>query len=134
MLGLHGPPNSYRPPGLYRLCDSYLPPGLHCLHDSHLVIGLHAPHDSHAKIYIAVGSIYPTSSKETARVVGLERLRQVRQAVTLPLVAIGGITRDNAAEIMAAGANAVAVISAVSGAENVEDAARQIVARLETPK
>jgi thiamine-phosphate pyrophosphorylase len=81
--------------------------------------------------YIAVGSIYPTTSKETAVVVGLERLRQVRQAVSLPLVAIGGITKDNAAEVVAAGAGSVAVISAVLQAEDIEAAAREIVDKLE---
>ncbi len=80
--------------------------------------------------YIAVGSIYPTTSKETARVVGLERLRQIRQAVTLPLVAIGGINRDNTAEVMAAGASSVAMISTILQAEDPEEAARQIVASL----
>jgi len=84
--------------------------------------------------YIAVGSIYPTPSKETAVIVGLDRLRQVRQAVSLPLVAIGGITKNNAAEGMAAGANSVAVISAVLEAESPEEAARQIVDRLELQK
>jgi thiamine-phosphate pyrophosphorylase len=84
--------------------------------------------------YIAVGSIYPTSSKESAKVVGLERLRQIRQAVTLPLVAIGGITKDNVSEVITTGADSVAVIRAVLEAENVEDAARQIVARLERQK
>jgi len=81
--------------------------------------------------YIAVGSIYPTTSKETAKVIGLNRLRQIRQAVTLPLVAIGGITEDNAAEVIAAGASSVAVISAILQAGSPEEAARQIVARLE---
>jgi len=81
--------------------------------------------------YIAVGSMYPTTSKETAVVVGLERLRQIRQAVTLPLVAIGGINKDNVAQVMAAGADSVAVISAVLGAVDVEEASRQIVDRLE---
>ncbi len=88
--------------------------------------------------YIAVGAIYPTSSKITtttpARVVGLETLRQVRQAVTLPLVAIGGITKDNAPEVIAAGADSVAVISAVLGAESPEEASRQIADRLEIQK
>jgi len=84
--------------------------------------------------YIAVGSIYPTSSKERAKVVGLERLRQVRQAVSLPLVAIGGINEDNVAEVVAAGADAVAVISAILRVEDVEEAARQIVARFEAGK
>jgi len=84
--------------------------------------------------YIAVGSIFPTSSKERAKVVGLERLRQIRQAVGLPLVAIGGITEDNVAEVLAAGADAVAVISAILGAEDIEEAARQIIARFEAGK
>jgi len=77
--------------------------------------------------YIAVGSMYPTPTKETAQVVGPERLRQVRQAVTLPLVAIGGINKDNAAEVLAAGADSLAVIRAVVQAENPEEAARQLV-------
>lgn len=80
--------------------------------------------------HIAVGSIYPTSSKEKAEVVGLERLRQIRQATSLPLVAIGGIAKDNVAEVIAAGADSVAVISAVLQAESPEEAARQIVTAL----
>jgi thiamine-phosphate pyrophosphorylase len=76
--------------------------------------------------YIAVGSIYPTASKEEAIVVGLERLRQVKQAVSLPVVAIGGINRDNAANVMAAGASAVAVISAALKVEDMARAARQL--------
>ena len=88
--------------------------------------------ESEGADYIAVGSMYPTSSKETAIVVGLERLRQIRQAVSLPLVGIGGITRDNAAEVIAAGADSVAVIRDVLEAETPEEAARQIVNSLET--
>jgi thiamine-phosphate pyrophosphorylase len=82
--------------------------------------------------YIAIGSIYPTPSKETAVVVGLKGLRQVRQAVKLPLVAIGGITKGNAAEVVAAGADSIAVISAILSAESPEKAAREIAARIET--
>ena len=80
--------------------------------------------------YVAVGSIYPSPSKETATVVGLERLRQIKQAVSLPLVAIGGITKDNVAEVIAAGASSVAVIGAILQAEDVETAARQIVDKI----
>ena len=81
--------------------------------------------------YIAVGSMYSTPSKETAVVVGLEMLSQVRQVTSRPLVAIGGITRDNAAQVMAAGADAVAVIRAVVSADSPEEAARQIVTEIE---
>jgi len=81
--------------------------------------------------YIAVGAVYPTPSKEGVEVVGLKRLRQIREAVLLPLVAIGGITRQNVAEVTAAGADSVAVISAVLGADSPEEASRQIIAGLE---
>ena len=84
--------------------------------------------------YIAVGSIYPTTSKEITTVVGLEGLSQIRKAVTLPLVAIGGITKDNATEVMNAGADSIAVISAILQAEDVEEATRQIVAGLKTQR
>ncbi len=87
--------------------------------------------ESEGADYIAVGSIYPTTSKETVEVVGSDRLRQIRQAVTLPLIAIGGIAKDNVAEVMAAGADSVAVISAVVQAEDVEEAARKISETLE---
>ncbi len=87
--------------------------------------------ESESADYIAVGSIYPTPSKETAVVVGLERLRQIRQAVSLPLVAIGGITKNNAAEVMAAGADSEAVISAILQAKDIEKATREIVDTLQ---
>ncbi|MBI4188222.1 MAG: thiamine phosphate synthase [Chloroflexi bacterium] len=83
--------------------------------------------------YIGVGSIYPTSTKEID-VVGLERLRQIKEAVSVPIVAIGGINKDNAAQVMAAGADAVAVISAVLSAKSPEAASRQIAASLEMSK
>lgn len=84
--------------------------------------------------YIAVGSMYPTSTKETVVVVGLDRLREIRQAISLPLVAIGGITKDNAAEVIAAGADSIAVISAVLGTEPPEEAARLIAGKFETQR
>jgi len=90
--------------------------------------------ESEGADYIAAGSIYPTSSKETAKVVGLERLLQIRQAISLPLVAIGGITKDNTAEVLAAGADSVAVISTILQAESPEEAARQIAVRFEAQK
>ena len=81
--------------------------------------------------YIAVGSIYPTTSKEKFTVVGLERLRQIRQAVSLPIVAIGGINAYNITDVIGAGADAVAVISAVLQADDIENAARSLAQRME---
>jgi thiamine-phosphate pyrophosphorylase len=77
--------------------------------------------------YIAAGAMYPTPSKETAGVIGPERLKQIRQVVTLPIVAIGGINKENLSAVLAAGADSAAVIKAVLGAENVEEATRQMV-------
>ena len=81
--------------------------------------------------YVAVGAMYPTTSKDQPQVVGLERLRQVRESVSLPLVAIGGINTDNASDVMNAGADAVAVMSAVIQADDVERAARGIAEKVE---
>ncbi len=80
--------------------------------------------------YVAVGAMYPTRSKEQPEVVGLERLRQVRESVSLPLVAIGGINAGNAADVMDAGADAVAVMSAVIQTDDVEQAARSIAEKV----
>jgi len=84
--------------------------------------------------YIAVGSMYPTKSKEMAKVVGLARLRKVRGAVSLPLVAIGGISEGNAGEVAAAGADGVAVIGAIMQAESIERASRKIIKAFEAGK
>jgi thiamine-phosphate pyrophosphorylase len=81
--------------------------------------------------YVAIGSIYPTPTKETAFIAGLDGLRGVREAASLPVVAIGGITADNVAEVMAAGADSIAVISAILRSDSPEAAARQIVSRIE---
>jgi thiamine-phosphate pyrophosphorylase len=62
--------------------------------------------------YLAIGPVFSTSSKDQADpVVGLEGVRRARQLTRKPLVAIGGITRANAASVIEAGADSVAVIS-----------------------
>ena len=77
--------------------------------------------------YLGVGAIYATATKADAGApVGPARIRELRRAVGLPLVAIGGITADNAAQVIAAGAQGVAVVSAVTTAEDMAAAARLI--------
>jgi thiamine-phosphate pyrophosphorylase len=80
--------------------------------------------------YVAVGSIYPTLSKEKYRLVRLAMLERVRSRVSLPLVAIGGINNTNVEEVMKAGVASVAVISAVLGADDVEEATRRLVTKI----
>jgi thiamine-phosphate pyrophosphorylase len=65
--------------------------------------------------YVAIGPVFSTSSKEKSDpVVGLEGVRRARGLTRKPLVAIGGITRENAAAVIAAGADSVAVIADLS--------------------
>jgi len=62
--------------------------------------------------YLAIGPVFATSSKENPDpVIGLEGVRRARELTRKPLVAIGGITRANAASVIEAGADSVAVIS-----------------------
>jgi thiamine-phosphate diphosphorylase len=81
--------------------------------------------------YVAVGSIYPTSTKSGFQLVGLDLIRRVRSEVPVPLVGIGGITAENAGAVLAAGADAVAVISALCAAPDPEAATRGFFARLD---
>ncbi len=77
--------------------------------------------------YVGAGPIYATTSKADAgQPVGPEAILKLRAFVPLPLVAIGGVTADNAAAAVAAGADGVAVVSAICGAADPEAAARAI--------
>jgi len=75
--------------------------------------------------YVAVGPVYPTRSKTDALSArGLELIRAVRATMPLPLVAIGGITPEQAPAVRAAGADSVAMISALVRAPDVAAAVR----------
>jgi thiamine-phosphate pyrophosphorylase len=76
--------------------------------------------------YVAVGPIFPTDTKDAGAPVGTALLRDIRQAVSLPVVAIGGITADRAPEVIAAGATCLAVSSAVCEAGDPRAAAAAI--------
>ena len=76
--------------------------------------------------YLGVGAMFATATKESAEVVGLERISQIKKVVDLPVVAIGGINKRNIKGVMEAGAEAAAVISAVMGADDIEKATREL--------
>ena len=84
--------------------------------------------------YIAVGSIFPTTTKKGAIVVGVDILKELKRILSVPLVAIGGINQNNVGEVVAAGADAVAVISAVLGEEDVRGAVQELVAKIDLAK
>lgn len=75
--------------------------------------------------YVAFGSFFSSTVKPYAVVASADLLRQARHEIALPLVAIGGITADNGVQLLAVGANALAVISAVFNANDIQNAARQ---------
>ena len=81
--------------------------------------------------YVAVGPVFPTNSKENPDpTTGIELIRRVRGLTAKPIVAIGGITLERAVEVIEAGADSVAVISGIIGAEQPASRARQYLERL----
>ena len=78
--------------------------------------------------YLGFGPIYPTTSKERPDPVqGLDGLRSIRRRVGIPIVAIGGITADTMAEVLTAGADAVAMIGEIVGAADVRAKVRELL-------
>lgn len=77
--------------------------------------------------YLGIGPIYPTATKPDAgKALGIARLKEIRESVNIPIVAIGGINEDNLEEVLRAGADGVALISAVVGALDVTQACRKL--------
>ncbi len=83
--------------------------------------------------YVAVGAIYATTTmgKSGRTALGPDMIRQVKQAVSAPVVAIGGINADNIAEVARAGADCICVVSAVTYAADPERAAAGLVEIIE---
>jgi thiamine-phosphate diphosphorylase len=77
--------------------------------------------------YLGVGAIFPTGTKSDAACVGLERIVQLRPLAKIPILAIGGITAQNAAQAIRAGADGVAVVSSAVGADDVARATAAIL-------
>ena len=80
--------------------------------------------------YVAVGSMFATTSKADFQLVGPDLMRKLRGEIRVPLVGIGGITPDNVAEVIRAGADGVAVISAVCAATDPQAAAARFLAQI----
>jgi thiamine-phosphate pyrophosphorylase len=78
--------------------------------------------------YIGVGSIYSSPTKPGAEVIGLGRLRQIKEAVSLPIVALGGINESNVSEVIKTGADCVAAIDAVLNAPDIRMATHRLAA------
>ena len=81
--------------------------------------------------YLGVGAVFPTGSKADAVEVSHETVRAIAEAVDIPVIAIGGITKDNVSELSGTGICGIAVISAIFAQEDIEGAARVLKERTE---
>ena len=102
------------------------------------IIGVSAHTIEEAKIakaqgadYLGVGAIFPTSSKDDAEVLGIERLKEMTETVDLPMVAIGGISYDNCLLLKDTGIDGIAVISALFGQKNIKQATIDLKKRVD---
>lgn len=77
--------------------------------------------------YIGVGAVFGTSTKKDARNLTVEKLREIRSAVTIPVVAIGGINAENVVQLSGSGVDGVAVISAIFAAKDPGKATAQLL-------
>lgn len=77
--------------------------------------------------YLGVGAVYPTISKPDAGFTGLDGLQKIKQAVRIPVVAIGGISLANTSEVMAAGVDGIAIVSAIMSADNPRQASASLL-------
>jgi len=81
--------------------------------------------------YLGVGAIYPTKTKKDTVVIGLDGLNNIVEKVSIPCVAIGGITIKDVKEVIKTGACGVAVSSAIFGTQDLTDTTRRFKAELE---
>ena len=80
--------------------------------------------------YIAIGPIYPTSTKDHEPSVGIEIIHEISEAVSIPIIAIGAITLENLDEVLKAGASRIAVCSAIIGSKDIYSSTRQFKEKL----
>lgn len=85
----------------------------------------------HGADYLGVGAVFPTGSKADATEVSRETLEEICRAVDIPVIAIGGIGRENVMELKGSGICGIAVISAIFAQKDIEAAATELKKRVE---
>lgn len=88
--------------------------------------------EKHGADYLGVGAVFPTGSKDDAAEVSYDTLKAICDAVKIPVIAIGGITEDNVAELSKSGICGIAVISALYAKEDIKSAAQRLRKNTET--
>ena len=82
--------------------------------------------EKHGADYLGVGAVFPTGSKDDAEDVPFETLKAICEAVSIPVIAIGGITKDNVKELAGSGICGIAVISAIFASKDIETATKEL--------
>ena len=77
--------------------------------------------------YIGVGAVFHTDTKKDATSLTMDQLKEICEAVSIPVVAIGGISVDNALELKGTGIDGICVISAIFGSENPSEATKKLL-------
>jgi thiamine-phosphate diphosphorylase len=81
--------------------------------------------------YIGFGPIFASTTKDAGRIQGCDGITLIKQAVSIPVIAIGGITLEKVRDVISAGADGVAVITAILSAPDIGRAAEAMIARIE---
>ena len=87
--------------------------------------------EKHGADYLGVGAVFPTGTKEDAVEVGKEVLKEICEAVSIPVVAIGGVGAHNVEELAGSGISGIAVISALFAQPDIEQATKDLRSRTE---
>lgn len=83
----------------------------------------------HGADYLGVGAVFQTGSKDDAEDVSFETLKAICQAVDIPVIAIGGITKENVSELKGSGICGIAVISAIFAQKDIKAATKELKKR-----
>lgn len=82
--------------------------------------------EAHGADYLGVGAVFATGSKDDAVEVGPQTLREICQAVSIPVIAIGGISKENVSQLTGSGICGIAVISAIFAQKDVKAASKEL--------
>ena len=85
----------------------------------------------HGADYLGVGAVFPTGSKADATEVSHQTLKEICEAVDIPVIAIGGITKENVSELKGSGICGIAVISAIFAQKDIRKAAAELKQKVE---
>lgn len=77
--------------------------------------------------YVGVGAMFPTNTKKDTKSVSLEELHNIKNSINIPVVAIGGINKNNIKLVFNAGADGAAVISAILGEDDIKSACMSLL-------